>query len=156
MPALEEVPASLLNPNQRNPWRENDDPPEDDISNLQWTQVAPGRFAVRGTIHRTVSPADFARGGAGNGPGALGGFASLLNNIVGGALGGAGAPQQQQAQGQPHGEQGQNPQAQNTSQTRSGTLPGGGRFTYTSGMRITPRDANNPGPYVQPVDELNK
>ncbi|KAF2650812.1 hypothetical protein K491DRAFT_608127 [Lophiostoma macrostomum CBS 122681] len=156
MPALEEAPAFVPNPNERNPWREHNDPSEADLSNLQWRQVGPGRFAVTGTMYRTVSPDEFARSaGAGglHGPDAMGGFASLLNSIVGGmggGLGGNGAPQP------PPGQQdAQNASGQGNARSGSGTTPDGHRFTYTAGARLYPRDAENPGPRMEPVDDLN-
>lgn len=162
MPALEEAPPFVPNFNERNPWREHNDPSESDLSNLQWRQVGPGRFAVTGTIHRTMSPDEFARGGGAaaiHGPGAMGGFAALLNSIVGGGgggggggpFGGAGAPQS------PRGEHNaQDAEGQGMPRSGSGTTPDGHRFTYTAGARLYPRDANNPGPRMGPVDDLSK
>jgi hypothetical protein len=157
MPALEEAPPFVPNLGERNPWREHDDPSESDLSNLQWRQVGPGRFAVTGTMYRTMSPDEFARGGGAaaiHGPGAMGGFATLLNSIVGGfggAPGATGAPQP------PRGEQdAQNAEGQGIPRSGSGTTPDGRRFTYTADARLYPRDANNPGPRMEPVGDLNK
>lgn len=164
VPGLEDPPSHHTLHNH-NPWRDSDDPEETDISNLQFRQLGPGRFAVTGTMYRTLSAADLGRaGGAG---GAMGGFASMLNSILGGGraqLPTTGLdqdlnPNQNQNQDQNQGSEGQ---AQNNEETRgrtsgfsgSGTLPGGHRFTYTN-ARLYPRDPEHPGPRVEPVDELN-
>lgn len=155
MPDLEDAPhAHHFHPAHLNPFagQGHDDPEEGDISGLQFRQLGPGRFAVTGTMYRAVSPSGQARngGGAGNAaPGAIGGFASLLSNILGG---GPGRPPPME-----YGDhQNQGAEGQNSSEAGSGTTPGGHRFTYTAGARLYPRDADNPGPHMGPVDELNK
>lgn len=154
MPSLESAPHD--HPlHHHNPWRNNDDPDEGDISNFQFRQLGPGRFAVTGTMYRTVSPADFGRG-AGNGPNTIGGFASLLNNIIGGVRSGQQNQGNQGNQGNQENQGNQGEGGQSIPEARSGTTPGGHRFTYTAGARLYPRDANHPGPRMEPVDELNK
>lgn len=159
-PSLEEPPPHnhpLLA--GHNPWRDHDDPEEGDISNLQFRQIGPGRFSVSATMYRTVSPTDLRHGAGATG--AMGGFAQMLNSIIGGGRAQNQDQTQGQNQGQTQGTQGEG-QDQNTGETRgptmglsgSGVLPGGHRFTYTN-ARLYPRDAENPGPRVEPVDELN-
>jgi hypothetical protein len=123
---------------------------------------------MTGAVFRTVSPSGRqearpvgADGNQGTGP--LGGITSLLGNLIRG-----GGQAQNQNANQPGGQssqgpgqegqnpQGQNPPGQNPQGQTTGTLPGGHRFTYTAGARLLPRDANNPGPHMEPVDELNK
>ncbi|ORY07395.1 hypothetical protein BCR34DRAFT_20515 [Clohesyomyces aquaticus] len=156
-PSLEDIPPELHNlPHDHplahhNPFRDVNDPDEADISNLQFRQLGPGRFAVTGTMYRTVSP---TRSGAGN-PGAghplMGSFASMLNSIVGGA----GRPRPPEpTQGDPP-PQAQEPPEGATLGSGSGATPAGHRFTYTSSARLAPRDPNSPGPHIEPVDELN-
>ncbi|KAF2472885.1 uncharacterized protein BDR25DRAFT_312764 [Lindgomyces ingoldianus] len=151
IPSLEEAPP---NPHDHplahhNPFRDHNDPEEGDISNLQWRQVGPGRFAVTGTIYRTISP---NRGGGGNqnaGNPPIGPFASMLNSIIGGA----------RPRSQPQGQDGQSSQGQPTPGTSLGSGPrvtlGESRFHYTSSARLYPRDADHPGPQLEPMDELN-
>ncbi|KAF2736741.1 hypothetical protein EJ04DRAFT_149695 [Polyplosphaeria fusca] len=105
------------------PFQPADDPEEGDISRLQWRQVGPGRFSVTGTVYRTVSP--HGQGRDDGGANALGGFASILNNMIGGA-----------ARGQPAPEDAVH------------------RFSYTSSARLAPRDAINPQAHMEPVDEM--
>ncbi|KAF2744448.1 hypothetical protein M011DRAFT_408773 [Sporormia fimetaria CBS 119925] len=168
-------PPPLLPFFQPNPMRGADDPAEEDISSLQFRQVAPGRFTVTGTVYRDVSPmgrpapAPPTENAGSQAPRALGGLTNFLTNIIGGALRG---PQQQQQpqQQQPPGFQwntehadGQNnpgndgnQQAHGGPESRPpGLPPGVHRFTYTAGARLLPRDPNNPGPRGEPVDELN-
>ncbi|KAB2573113.1 ubiquitin-protein ligase [Lasiodiplodia theobromae] len=51
-----------------------------------------------------------------------------------------------------HGEEGQ-PGSSTREETRSGSGP---HYTYTSTARLFPRDANNPGPHVEPTDSLHE
>ncbi|KAF2010280.1 hypothetical protein BU24DRAFT_413889 [Aaosphaeria arxii CBS 175.79] len=159
LPGLEEVPpyqdlvhTPWLDSVQNENRAQNNDPEEGDISNLQWRQVGPGRFAVTGTMYRTVSPHDLSGGGGGGRGGGLdtgpiGGFAAMLNSIIGGAR------LHQDVEGQDPNSQHQHTHApQNTG---SGTTADGHRFTYTAGARLYPRDANHPGPQIEPLDELN-
>lgn len=138
----------------------NGDPEEGDISNIQFRQLGPGRFTMTGTVLRTVSPSGRQEEvrdnhGGDQGPGAIGGLASmLLGNLLGG-----GRPQQQNP-GQPgnqnnQGQDGHNTQTSGPENAHAGPHAGH-RFTYTAGARLRPRDANNPGPHMEPVDELNK
>jgi E3 ubiquitin-protein ligase RNF115/126 len=154
IPSLEDIPPHLHDHPlaHHNPFGAATDPEEGDISNLQFRQVGPGRFAMTGTIYRTVSP---SRGLAGNQPvmpanPLMGTFASMLNSIVGGAR-----PQSQQL-----GQGGPPPHGQGPPGTLfgsgSGATPGGHRFTYSSSARLAPRDPDHPGPHLEPVDELNK
>ncbi|KAF2258700.1 hypothetical protein CC78DRAFT_98760 [Lojkania enalia] len=123
-----------------NPFRDPGDPDEDDIDGFHFQRLGPGRFAVTGTIHRSFSPQQLGRGDGG--AGLLGGFASMLNGIIGGHRG----PQQGQ-EGQ--GDRGQTTEGHDTPDNR------GHRFHYTSGARLMPRDPNNPGPHAVPVDDIN-
>ncbi|KAF2713095.1 hypothetical protein K504DRAFT_472560 [Pleomassaria siparia CBS 279.74] len=140
-------------------WRHmhnDDDPDEGDISNLQWRQVGPGRFSV--SMNRTITP----NAGPGGAAAALGNFATLLNSVIGGAVGGLaqqanpGNQDNQDNQNNQNNEENQEARARGTpgASTGSGTLPGGHRFTYSSTARLIPRDTDRPG-NVQPVDELN-
>ncbi|KAF1940524.1 hypothetical protein EJ02DRAFT_445405 [Clathrospora elynae] len=79
LPELEES-AGHLHP-AHNPWQ-SDDPDEADISNLHFTQTAPGRFNIRGTATRTVSPQELQ---GGLGAASMGGFMSLLSGLAGAA-----------------------------------------------------------------------
>ncbi|KAJ4289095.1 hypothetical protein N0V90_011437 [Kalmusia sp. IMI 367209] len=140
MPSLEEAdPNHPLH--NHNPFRDDDDPPEADISSMRFRNVGPGHFHVQATIHRTISPAAF--GPNGNGPTTMGGITSFLTNLL-----------QRSAQQQPQAEAGD---GQGGSAPRSG--PGGAphvhRFTYSSGARLSPRDGDNPGPRLEPVDDIN-
>ncbi|KAL6704925.1 hypothetical protein ACN47E_007470 [Coniothyrium glycines] len=160
MPDLDQVP-----PHQHahhNPWATNDDPDEGDISNVQFTPTGPGRFRVQATVTRSVSPQQLQGGLA---PASLGGFMSMLTGLAGAAVGGAARPVGQQ----PGQEQGaglfsgpnpsQNQSAFQEAQARSQSPPGQpefrtSRFTYTGGARLYPRDANNPQPHLEPVDDI--
>ncbi|KAK7725639.1 hypothetical protein SLS57_003704 [Botryosphaeria dothidea] len=71
-------------------------------------------------------------------------FASMMQGIAGGAP----RAQQEEQQGQGEGQ----PGSSSREETRSG---GGPRYTYTSTARLFPRDANNPGPHVEPTDSLH-
>ncbi|KAF2004695.1 hypothetical protein P154DRAFT_36530 [Amniculicola lignicola CBS 123094] len=141
MPDLEEAPAHLNPFAHHNPWRDAghdaDDPEETDISQLRYQQVAPGRFTVTGTVYRTMSPS-----GAGRGNPNVGGFASMLNNIIGAQI------------GQMHTVPPQNDEAERQ-QSGSGTTPAGHRFHYQANARLFPRDANHAGPQIEPVDEMS-
>jgi E3 ubiquitin-protein ligase RNF115/126 len=149
MHLIDALPGILHLLHHYNLWRENnDDPEEGDISNFQFRQLGPGRFAMTGTMYRTVSPGNMNQGGVGSpSPGAIGGFASMLNSIIGGARA---MPQNQD------GQDGQGAQGQGMPTSGFGQTTGGHRFTYTAGARLHPRDPNNPGPHLEPVDELNK
>jgi E3 ubiquitin-protein ligase RNF115/126 len=163
MPDLEEAP--LHQHPQHNPWA-SDDPDEADISNFQFTPTGPGRFRVQATVTRSVSPQALQGGMA---PASIGGFMSMLTGLAGVAAGGAARPlgqQQGQAEGQGAGlfsgpTQNQDQSAFQEAQARSQSPPGqpqirASRFTYHGGARLFPRDANNPEPRVQPVDDITK
>lgn len=155
MPDLEEAPSHLR---RSNPFA-NDDPEEGDISNLQFTQTAPGRYNVQATITRSVSPQQF-RAAGGLAPGSIGGFMSMLNGLTRAAVGQQGQqPQGQQQRGQGEGLFSSAQQDQGQNQERSQSADGGprihaSRFTYTGGARLFPRDANNPEPRMEPVDDI--
>lgn len=156
MPSLED-PSPTLPPGILNPLRgASDDPDEEDISRLQFRQVGPGRFAVTGTYVRTMPASPPPPPGGNPGTGLLGGVASIISSLIGG-----GRNTHQGPTGAPNADSStQNPAAggQGTPGVASfsGTTPGGHRFTYTAGARLHPRDPNNPGPFVEPVDELQK
>lgn len=154
---------------QRNPWA-NDDPDEADISNFQFTPTGPGRFRVQATVTRSVSPQVLQGGFA---PASIGGFMSMLTGLAGASAAGAARPQGQQQEQSQHQTQGQEEgsfpglsqnQAQSAfqeAQARSQSPPGlpqfrTGRFTYHGGARLFPRDANNPQPRVEPLDDITK
>lgn len=151
MPGLEEHPPPI--PPQFNPWQ-SDDPDDSDISNFHFTQTAPGRFNVQATFTRSVSPQALQGGMA---PASIGGFMSMLNGLAGAAG---------RAQGQQRGQReglfsGTNPaQSQSAFQESRGPGTEGqpqirtGRFTYHGGARLYPRDANNPEPRIEPVDDI--
>lgn len=138
IPDLEEAPPHL-DP-RSNPWA-NDDPAEDDISNLQFTQTAPGRYNVHATITRSVSPQQL-RAGGGIAVGPIGGFMSMLNGLTRAASQGQG--QQPQGQGEglfsgPNQSQNQNQSAFQEARGQAGDgQPRVSRFTYTSGARMDP------------------
>ncbi|KAH7084240.1 hypothetical protein FB567DRAFT_77991 [Paraphoma chrysanthemicola] len=158
MPDLEEAPPNA-HPHH-NPWA-NDDPDEADISNLQFTQTAPGRFNVQATITRSVSPQQF-RAAGGMAPASIGGFMSMLNGLTRAAS----QPQGQQPHGQGEGLFSGPNQAQNQQQEQSAFQEARGqttgaqpriqtsRFTYHAGARLYPRDPNNPEPRIEPVDDI--
>jgi E3 ubiquitin-protein ligase RNF115/126 len=153
MPDLETPPN--IHPHH-NPFG-SDDPDEGDISNLQFTQTAPGRYNVQATITRSVSPQQF-RAAGGMAPASIGGFMSMLNGLTRAAT----QPQGQQPRGQGEGlfsVPNQNQSAFNEAQGQG--APGqprvtGSRFTYTGGARLFPRDGNNPEPRMEPVDDITK
>ncbi|KAJ4364681.1 hypothetical protein N0V83_009278 [Neocucurbitaria cava] len=155
MPDLTDVP-----PHQHphhNPWQ-SDDPEEADISNYNIVQTAPGRYNVQATITRSVSPQGLQGGMA---PASIGGFMSMLNGLAGVAGRQPGQPQgQQRGQGEGLFSAPNQPGNQSAFQeSRSQSLPGQpqirtGRFTYHGGARLFPRDANNPEPRIEPVDDI--
>ncbi|KAF2127542.1 hypothetical protein P153DRAFT_294879, partial [Dothidotthia symphoricarpi CBS 119687] len=162
MPDMEEPPLHILEnlPQNlsHNPWQ-NDDPEEGDISNFRFSQTAPGRYNVQATLTRSVSPQQMITGTA---PGPIGGFMQMLTNLA--RVSGQ-PPSQQRAQGQGRGEglsgqtDGQSHSAyeEARSQNEGGdsSLPRSGRFTYHGGARLYPRDANNPEPRMEPVDDIS-
>lgn len=141
----------------RNPHHnlsQNDDPEEDDISNIRFVQTAPGRYNLQATVTRSVSPH------GGMPPGSIGGFMAMLNGLTGAGL----RPQgQQQTPGQGQGEglfsgpgTNRNQSAFHESQnegTEGGPQIRGGRFTYHGGVRLFPPGGNGAG-RAEPVDEL--
>jgi E3 ubiquitin-protein ligase RNF115/126 len=156
MPDLEEA-RPHTHPHH-NPFA-NDDPDEGDISNVHFTQTAPGRYNVQATITRSISP--FALAGGAPAQASIGGFMSLLQGLNR-------LPQGQQQRGQGEGlfagpNQNQN-QGQNQSafhEARSQDAQGqprvqASRFTYTGGARLYPRDDNNPEPRMEPVDNITE
>lgn len=151
MPDLEEAPphAHPLT----NPWA-TDDPDEGDISNVQLTQTAPGRINLRATFTQSVSPQQY-RAAGGVAPASVGGFMQMLSGI-------AGAATRQQGQGQglfsgPDPNQGQSAFNEARSQGGDGQPQiRATRFAYHGGARLYPRDANNPEPHIEPVDEITK
>lgn len=154
MPDLADHPPHMHH--TYNPWQ-SDDPEEADISNYHFTQTAPGRFNIQATITRSVSP-QVLQGG----PASIGGFMSLLNGLVGTAVRPPGSDQGQ-TQGQTneeHGadrdqDQGGQSASQETNHQSTDTPPiRTGRFTYHGGARLFPRDATNPQPHVEPVDDI--
>ncbi|KAF2025671.1 hypothetical protein EK21DRAFT_116601 [Setomelanomma holmii] len=157
MPDLEE--ASPHTHAHHNPWA-NDDPEEADISNFQFTQTAPGRFNVQATVTRSVSPQQF-RAAGGMAPASIGGFMSMLNGLTRAAQT---QPPGQQPRGQGEGLfSGPNPsqnQNQSAFQEARGQAAGAqprvqtSRFTYHGGARLFPRDADNPEPRIEPVDDI--
>jgi E3 ubiquitin-protein ligase RNF115/126 len=134
MPDLEDAQP---NPDPRNnPYAQaHDDPDEEDISNVRFTQTAPGRFHVNATITRSVSPQEY-RAAGGVGPGAIGGFMSMLNGIARGAAQPQAQPQGQGA-GLFSGSQNQSAFNEARNQGQDGQ-PRVSRFTYTSGARMDP------------------
>jgi E3 ubiquitin-protein ligase RNF115/126 len=155
MPDLDDTVPGLDIPN---PYA-YEDPEEDDISNLHFTQTAPGRFNVQATITRSVSPQQF-RAAGGMAPASIGGFMSMLTGITRAA----GQAQGQQSRGQGAGLFSGLNQDQRQPASEEARGQGGdgqprvqsSRFTYTGGARLFPRDANNPEPRVEPVDDITK
>jgi E3 ubiquitin-protein ligase RNF115/126 len=156
MPDLMQAPPRQ-NP-QHNPWT-SDDPDETDISNLQFTQTAPGHFNVRATVTRSVSPQQF-RAAGGIAPASIGGFMSMLTGLAGAAA--QQGPGQTQGQGEGYfAGQNQNPNQSAFQEARSQSGDGqpqirATRFTYSSGARLYSRDANNPEPRVEPVETMGE
>lgn len=138
MPGLEDAHPHL-DP-RHNPWA-TDDPDEEDISNVRFTQTAPGRFHVNATITRSMSPEQFHAGGGGMAQGPIGGFMSMLNGLTRNA-----AQQGQQPQGQGEGLFAGPNQNQSAFQEARGQGQGGqprvSRFTYTSGAQMNPDQEN--------------
>lgn len=161
MPSLEDTdPHSLLH--DHNPFRahdEDDDPEEEDISQMRFQNTrlqntGPGTYRITATMSQTIPLNPAALGNNGMGPTSIGGIASFLTNLMQAGLGQPPQPPQQ-----PH-EQAESGDGQGGSAPRSGpdSNPNVHRhtFSYTSGARLHPRDSNNPGPRLEPVDELNK
>ncbi|OJD34482.1 ring finger domain protein [Diplodia corticola] len=73
-------------------------------------------------------------------------FASMMQGIAGGQ------PRANHGE-QEHGESEGQPGSSAREETRSGSGP---HYTYTSTARLFPRDANNPGPHVEPTDSLHE
>lgn len=116
-----------------NPWAHAGDPDEDDISNVQFTQTAPGRYNVQATITRSVSPQQYRAGGAAVGP--IGGFMQMLNGITRAATQSQGQPPQGEGAGLFSGSapnQDQSAFQEARSQGANGQ-PRVSRFTYTTG-----------------------
>jgi E3 ubiquitin-protein ligase RNF115/126 len=156
IPDLEEAPHR--NPHH-NPFA-SEDPDEGDISNLQFTQTAPGRYSVQATITRSVSPQQF-RAAGGVAPASIGGFMSMLNGLTRVAAGAPAGPQQRgQGEGLFSGpNQNQNQSAFHEAQGQDADgqpRVTASRFTYSGGARLFPRDANNPEPRMEPVDDITK
>jgi E3 ubiquitin-protein ligase RNF115/126 len=156
MPSLEEIdPHSVLR--DHNPFRaaddDDDDPEEADISqmpqfqNTRMQNTGPGRYHFSATIHQTIPLPGPASGQNGNGPNTIGGITSFLSNLISNA--GMMRPQGQAEAGD--GQGGSAPRA-----GPEGGDPHVRRFTYSSGARLHPRDGDNPGPRLEPVDGLNK
>ncbi|KAJ4354159.1 uncharacterized protein N0V89_005892 [Didymosphaeria variabile] len=152
MPSLEEAdPHSLFR--GHNPFRavDDDDPEEADISQMPQFQntriqnTGPGRYHFSATIHQTIPLSGAAYGQNGNGPNTIGGITSFLSNLISNA----GAMRQQ---GQAEAGDGQ---GRSTPRPDPEGGPHVHRFTYSSGARLHPRDSNNPGPRLEPVDGLN-
>lgn len=161
MPDLEE---HARNPHH-NPWQ-NDDPEEGDISNVQFTQTAPGRYNVQATITRSVSPQQF-RAAGGMAPASIGGFMSMLTGLAGTALGAQTQQRPQQGQGEGLFSTPDRGQAQSAGQEQSAFQEAHNqntsppqfrttRFQYHGGARLFPRDSNNPEPRMEPTDDLTK
>jgi len=159
MPDLAEVPGLART---RHSTGLAEDPEEDDISNVRFTQTAPGRYNVQATITRSVSPQQF-RAAGGMAPNSIGGFMSMITGLTGAAMRAQG---QQPPQGQgaglfsgPNQNQDQNrePNQSGPDEARSSS-PGSQfrttRFHYHAGARMYPRDSNNPEPRLEPVDDI--
>jgi len=143
MPDLQAAIPPLHPLHDHNPWHTHGDPDEDDISNVQWRQLGPGRYTVSAT--RTISPRP---GGAIDASDALGPFAGLLNSIIGGAVGMGAASNP----GTPGSQDGPEGGARGRGQ---GVTPSGHRFPYNPNVTLEPRNTEG-GPQVHPQDELNK
>ncbi|KAF1952318.1 hypothetical protein CC80DRAFT_422676 [Byssothecium circinans] len=140
LPSLEEASPGRHPLHDHNPWQDTDDPDEDDISQMRFQPMGPGRFHVQATIHRTISPAQF--GDAGAGLTTIGAFQSFLTNLM------QGAREQDQ-------ERSQGGDGQSESRPAEEGAPHFHRFTYSSNARLHPRDGDHPGPRLEPVDDLN-
>jgi hypothetical protein len=124
-----------------NRWANAPDPDEDDINQLHWRQNGPNSFSVEGLIYRNVPP----QGRPNNPHGAevhnplVGSFATMLQSIVGGV----GQQLAQDRANQPAGEQPRGPVPGQRDGAFSGSLPGGGRFTYHQTTRIHRPDSTH-------------
>lgn len=154
MPSLEEAdPLGALH--HHNPFRaadDDDDPEEADISQMPQFQntriqnTGPGRYHFSATIHQTIPLSGPAFGNNGNGPNTIAGISSFLTDL----LLRNGSTRQQGPAEPGDGQGGSSPQSGPDGQ------PQVHRFTYSSGARLYPRDGDNPGPRLEPVDGLNK
>jgi E3 ubiquitin-protein ligase RNF115/126 len=157
MPDLEDP---HLHP-RHNPFA-SDDPEEGDISNLHFTQTAPGRYNVQATITRSVSPRQFTAAGGMGAQASIGGFLSMLNGLTRAAVPPAGQQPRGQGEGLFSGPDRNQNQNQSAFHEARGLDEQGqprvhaSRFTYTGGARLYPRDANNPEPRMEPTDDVNK
>jgi E3 ubiquitin-protein ligase RNF115/126 len=143
MPSLEEAPPNMHPLRHHNPWQD-DDPDDSDISTMRFQPIGPNRFHVSATIHRTISPAAFGQNG--NGPNTIGGITSFLTSLLQGQ-GARPAGQQQDPAGEDQRDTGSRPSQDGQPHVH--------RFTYSAGARLHPRDANNPEPRLEPVDDIN-
>ncbi|KAF1976501.1 hypothetical protein BU23DRAFT_565669 [Bimuria novae-zelandiae CBS 107.79] len=158
MPSLEEAdPHDLLHDHNHFRVANNEDPEEADISQMQFQNArmhntGPNTYRITATMSHTIPINPLTFGQNGNGPTTIGGLTSFLTNLL------QGGPQgpQRQAQGQGQAEAGD---GQGGSAPRSG--PDNGphvhrqTFTYTPGARLHPRDGDNPGPRLEPVDDIS-
>ncbi|KAF2456234.1 hypothetical protein BDY21DRAFT_372834 [Lineolata rhizophorae] len=135
------------------------DPEEDDLNRFTIRRTGPGNFTLSGTFVRSIPPRARSPGGSAHDmpPGMAGianNFGTMLQSILGGA------PNQQRPpdmgspppQGGAAGDERGSPPPPDAGGGGGGN-GGGGRFAYTT-HRLYPRDANNPQPQMQPVDEL--
>jgi E3 ubiquitin-protein ligase RNF115/126 len=143
LPSLEEAPPNLHPLHNHNPWRDDDDDPEEaDISSMRFQPTGPGRFHVQATISRTISPTQLF-GGGGNELNPMGAFQSFLTNMIQGA----------QPQDQEHDLGGD---GQSESRPAGRGMPQVHRFTYSSNGDLHPREDGRPGPRPEPVDDINR
>lgn len=131
---------------------DDDDPEEADISqmrlqNTRLQSTGPGTYRLTATMSRTIPFSAASLAQQANTPNAIGSIASFISSVMAGG--------NAQRQEQPQGEAGD---GQGGSAPRSGPPPHVHRhtFTYTGGARLHPRDSDNPGPRLEPVDDLNK
>ncbi|EME47706.1 hypothetical protein DOTSEDRAFT_69602 [Dothistroma septosporum NZE10] len=147
------------------------DPDEADIDDLHWEENAPGGppgGRLTGTLTRNIR-----LGGQGGQQGGQsgGGFMGMLGPILQGALGGVVNPTRQQGQGQgqergAEGVEGQHPPGSSPGEQQRGN---GGTYTRhahgpgysftittSTGGNLFPRDANNPQPFQQQPDNIER
>lgn len=158
MPDLEEAdPRVLLR--DHNPFRsteDDDDPEEADISQMRFQNTrlqntGPGTYRLTATMSHTIPLNPAALGYNGNGPSTIGGISSFLANLIQGGV----AARQAQAPDQAEAGDGQGGSAPRSGPDDRSNVHRH-TFTYTSGARLHPRDPNNPGPRLEPVDDINK
>ncbi|KAI9696835.1 MAG: hypothetical protein M1836_005197 [Candelina mexicana] len=148
------------------PWADDvPDPEEGDVSRVEYSS-GPGGVTVTRTMFRSSTP---IMGRGRNGPNSptspiIENFTTMLQGILGPQ---AGLTQRRPGPHSPRpsssAERGfpapYSPLQEGPGRPGLGDIPppgmAGGRFAYNSTARLWPRDANNPQPRIEPVDDLH-